>query len=83
MEPNKTILVGGVIIIAIGVASSVINNKPISKPLVGGVGFLLLASILDVFGGKIATLANALVWLAVVAVIITEGAPIFNKIGSL
>lgn len=73
MQPNGTILIGGTVIIAVGVANAVINNRPKTRVFAGGVGFLLLASVLDTFGGQAARFATALVGLATFTVLIVEG----------
>jgi hypothetical protein len=72
-QPNNTILVGGSIIIAVGYVNAVINNRPKTPIFAGGVGFLLLASLLDAFGGNAAKFATAIVGLATFTVLIVEG----------
>lgn len=60
-------------IIAVGFVNATINNRPKTPVFAGGVGFLLLASLLDAFGGHAARLATAIVGLATVTVLIAEG----------
>lgn len=78
--PNKTILVGGMIIISVGVIQAAIKKKPETPALVGGVAFLLLASLLDAIGGRVSVLATALVGLATVTVVMTESGAIITAI---
>ncbi len=80
MQPNNTILVGGVIIIAVGFVNALENKQPETKVLAGGVGFLLLASLLDAIGGGAAKLATALVGLATVTVVLVEGPSLFKAL---
>lgn len=80
MQPNKGILVGGLIIIGVGAVSAIVNNRPETPVFAGGVGFLLLASLLEAIGGKAAKLATALVGLATVTVILVEGPALFQAI---
>lgn len=72
MQANKSILVGGMIIIGVGVIRAATNNKPETPVLAGGVAFLLLASLLDALGPGPSKLATALVALAATTVVITE-----------
>ena len=80
MQPNGTILVGGSIIIAVGVANAVINNRPKTPVFAGGVGFLLLASLLDAAGGQAARFATAIVGLATFTVLIVEGPSLLSAL---
>ena len=82
MQPNKTILVGGLLIISVGVVNAIVKSKPITPVFAGGIGFLLLASILDLFGGHLATLATALVGLAVTTVLLVEGPALFSALST-
>lgn len=70
--PNKTILIGGMIIIGVGVIRAATSNKPETPVFAGGVAFLLFASLLDALGPGPARLATALVALAATTVIVTE-----------
>lgn len=78
MQPNKTILIGGMVIIGVGLIRAATNNKPETPVLAGGVAFLLVASLLDALGGGPAKLATALVALAATTVVITEAPGIFQ-----
>lgn len=78
MQPNKTILIGGAIIIGVGVIRAATNNKPETPVFAGGVAFLLLASILDALGPGPAKVATALVALAATTVVVTEAPGVFQ-----
>jgi len=75
--PNKTILLGGAVIIGVGVIRAATNNKPETPVFAGGVAFLLLASLLDALGGGAAKVATALVALAATTVVVTEAPGVF------
>ena len=79
-QANKTILIGGIVIISIGAISAALNKKPETPVLVGGVGFILLASLLDVLGGNWSKLAIAITGLAVVSSVLVEGPALFTAI---
>ena len=70
--PNKTILIGGAIILGIGVMRAATQQKPETPVFAGGVAFLLLASILDALGGSASKVATALVALAATTVVVVE-----------
>lgn len=72
MQPNKTILIGGMIIIGVGVIRAASSNKPETPVFAGAVVFLLLASLLDALGPGPSKLATALVGLAATTVVVTE-----------
>lgn len=80
MQPNKTILVGGIVIISVGAVNAAVNNRPETPVFAGGIGFLVLAAILDALGGGPSKIATALVGLATVTVVLVEGPAVFKAI---
>jgi len=72
VQANKSILVGGMIIIGVGVIRAATQKKPETPVLAGGVAFLLIASLLDALGPGPSKVATALVALAATTVVITE-----------
>ena len=78
MQPNKTILIGGAVIIGVGLIRATTGNKPETPVLAGGVAFLLLASILDALGPGPSKIATALVALAATTVVVTEAPGVFT-----
>lgn len=80
MSSNNTILIGGVVIITFGAVSALYNSKPETPVFIGGIGFILLASLIDMFGGEWSKLASGLVGLSVVTVILVEGPSLFAAI---
>lgn len=73
MEVNRTILVGGMVIIGFGVITAIVNNRPKTPVFVGGVGVVLIASILDLMGPTMAKIGGGIIALAVVTVVMVEG----------
>jgi hypothetical protein len=54
--------------------------KPITPIIIGSYVFMLVLSILDLFGGQVSTLAGALAMVAMVAVILNTWTPILGTI---
>jgi hypothetical protein len=80
MQPNKTILIGGVVILSVGVVNAAVNNRPETPVFAGAVGVLLLASLLDAIGPGPGKIATALIALTTVTVLIVEGPAVFSAI---
>lgn len=83
MGANKTILIGGFLIIGIGVVNAAANKKPETPILAGGLTFILLASVLDALGPGPSKVATALVGLATTTVVISEGGGLVKAIQSI
>lgn len=67
---NNHIIAAGLIIVGSGVVQAWTSKKPITPVIIGGYVFMLILSILDMFGGQISTIASALAMLAVVYVLL-------------
>lgn len=70
---DNLILIEGGIIIGLGVIYVIQNNRPLTPVFVGGVGLLLIVSLLEVVGGIWATIGKALLTLATGTIVISEG----------
>ena len=68
------------IIISVGVVNAAQNNRPETGVLAGGIGFLLIASLLDAVGGYASKLATAIVGLATFTVVLVEGPALIGAI---
>lgn len=82
MKTSKFILIGGLLIIGIGTVNAAINKKPETPVLAGGIGVILLASILEAIGPGPGKVGNALVGLAATSVLIVEGPSLFQAINN-
>ena len=69
---NKTVLVGGGVIITVGYANAVVTKGNPTKVIVGGMAFILLASLLELAGPRASSLASGIVGVAVLTVILVE-----------
>lgn len=76
----RVILIGGIVIISIGAINAAINKRPETPVFAGGIGFILLASLLDAIGGGLSRIAVGLTGLAVVTVVLVEGPSLFQAI---
>lgn len=77
MQVNKHILVTVVVIFAGGVVRVwVLHQGTITKTMIGALVFMLILSVLDIFGGPLSSLASALAMLALVAVLLDVFLPV-------
>lgn len=83
MNEEKAILVGGVVIITVGLLNAVVRNRPKTKVFVGGIGVILLASLLATFGQGPAKVAVGFIGVAVTAVLLVEAPPILTAFNNL
>lgn len=67
-------------IITFGVINAATHNKPETPVFMGGVGLLLLASLLEAMGEGPARIGTGLVALALTTVIIVEGPSLFQAL---
>ena len=75
---DNVVLVEGGVIIGLGVLYTVQNNRPVTPVFVGGVGLLLLVSLLEVLGGNAFLIGKALLSLATFSIVIAEGGNLFS-----
>jgi len=68
---NKEIIASAFVIGGAGVANGLIQQKPITKVLIGDFVFLLMLSIVDMFGGPFSSLSSALALLASLVTVLT------------
>lgn len=78
MQPNRALIIGGMVIISVGVIHAAVQSKPETPVFAGGVVFLLLASLLDALGGGASKVATGLVSVAAVTVVLTEGSAVIQ-----
>lgn len=77
---DNTILIEGIILIALGSAYSIQNKKPETPVIAGSIGVLLLVGLLEVFGGGPAKVGKALLTLAVFTAVIAEGGALLSSV---
>lgn len=81
MRPaNPFILVSGIIIISVGAVNAAMKSRPETPVFAGGIGLLVLASILDALGEGGTRLATGLMALALTTVLLVEGPALFAAI---
>lgn len=69
---DRKIVAATAVIVASGVVNAWTSKKPITPVILGGYVFMLVLSLLEMFGGDTAKLADALAMLAVTYVVIAE-----------
>jgi hypothetical protein len=80
---ERKILIAGSVIILLGVANRFLQQKPLDTPIIGGLALILLLAGLAATGPGPAELAGDFAMLALVAVILVEGAPLLQKASNL
>src|SRR6185437_14871695 len=80
MQSNRTVLLGGAIIIVVGFAKAVTSGGSTTKVFAGGVGIILLASLLELAGETGSRMASGLVGIATVTVLLVEAPAIYTSI---
>ena len=79
-QSNKTVLLGGAVIITVGFAKSVTSGGSPTKVFAGGVGVVLLASLLELAGDTASAIASGLVGIATITVLLVEAPAVFKAI---
>lgn len=69
---NKKIIIAVFVIGGAGVFNAIQAKKPLTPVILGSYIFLLVLSVLDIFGGQLGVLAGALAMVAVVFVLLNE-----------
>ncbi len=80
MQSNKTVLLGGVVIITVGFVKAVSGGGSPTRVFAGGVGLILLASLLELAGDTGSKLASGIVGLATVTVLLIEAPALYQAI---
>lgn len=80
MQSNKTVLLGGAVIISVGFAKALTSGGSPSKVFAGGVGIILLASLIELAGEGASRVASGLVGVATITVLLVEAPAIYQVI---
>lgn len=80
VRTNNIILVSGMIIISLGAINAALQKKPETPVLAGGIGVLLIASLMEAIGPGPGKVASALLALAAVTVVTVEAPPILTAL---
>jgi hypothetical protein len=72
MNVNRQVVISGFVIIGTGIIRAAQGKTDYTTVLVGGYVFLLVMSILDLFGGNLSRLASILALLAALYVVIDK-----------
>lgn len=80
MDTTKVILLGGILIISAGAVNAILKKKPETPVIAGGIGVVVLASLLDAIGPTTGKIAAGIVGLAAVTTIFVEAPAIFTAL---
>lgn len=79
-QSNKGVLLGGAVIITVGFIKAVSGGGNPSKVFAGGVGLILLASLLELAGEGASKVASGLVGVATITVLLVEAPSVYQAI---
>jgi hypothetical protein len=71
MPVNKAIVGGAIGITTVGVVTSIVQQKPITKIVIGGYVVALIGSLADLIGGQVSVLAGGIIMAAFFGVLLT------------
>jgi hypothetical protein len=80
MQSNRIVLLGGAVIIVVGFVKASTSGGSPTRVFAGGVGIVLLASLLELAGNAGSRLASGLVGIATLTVILVEAPSIYQAI---
>ena len=80
MQSNKTVLIGGMVIIVVGVTKAITTGGNPIRVTAGGLGIILLASLLELAGAGASKVASGLVGVATITVLLVEAPAVYNAI---
>jgi hypothetical protein len=72
MGVNKKVIVAVFVIGGSGIVNAAVNKTAVTPVILGSYIFLLVLSVMDLFGGGASQLAGALAMLAMVGILLTE-----------
>lgn len=80
---EKTIIIAGTALLGIGLWKAFTDQKPIDKPLIGGLVVILLLSGIALFGPDAADLAGKFALATLVGALLLDGPDLFKSISSV
>lgn len=80
MQSNRIVLLGGAVIIVVGFIKATTSGGNPTRVFAGGVGIILLASLLELMGSAGSRLASGLVGIATITVVLVEAPSVYQAI---
>lgn len=80
MNGEAKILVAGVVILAFGIGKAALDGKPLDKPIVGGLAFILLLSLVSAFSEPLSNLAGDFAVLGLITVVLVDGPEVIGQL---
>lgn len=77
---ERKIIIAGVVILAFGLTKAALDKKPLDVPIVGGLSFVLLLSLLSAFSSSASNLAGNLALLGMTTVVLVDGPEVLNAL---
>ena len=79
MNGEQKIIVAGVTLLVFGVGKAALDKKPLDRPFVGGLVFILLLSLVSAFGPALSNLAGNFAVLGLVTVLLIDGPEVIQE----
>jgi hypothetical protein len=80
MNGEKKIIIAGVVILVFGIGKAALDKKPLDVPLVGGITFILLLSLLSAISEPFSDLAGDFALLGMTAVLLIDGPQVLQQV---
>jgi hypothetical protein len=73
MNGEQKIIVAGVVILVFGIGKAALDKKPLDVPLIGGIAFILLLSLVSAFGQSASSIAGNFALAGMTIVLLVDG----------
>lgn len=80
MNGEQKIIIAGVVILVIGIGKAALDKKPLDVPIVGGVTFVLLLSLVSALGPALSNLAGDFALLGMATVVLVDAPEVINAV---
>lgn len=80
MNGEKKIIIAGVVVLVFGISKAALDKKPLDVPLIGGLSFILLLSLLSAFSESLSDLAGNFALLGMATVLLIDGPEVIGQV---
>lgn len=80
MNGEAKIIIAGTVILAFGIGKAALDKQPLDKPIVGGLVFILLLSLVSAFSEPLSNLAGDFAVLGLITVVLVDGPEVLDQL---